>query len=508
MTQSSTLAIVLATLITADLQAKLNELEDLGKDLSLKINLLVVNFLLNRPTPESFLDTETQLRTLIDEFARLVLQSTVNSVEPESPADAPKHTQLDGHEFSRKNEKTPNRQGIASTFGTIYLNRISYEPLSDAKKAEHKSFSPLEWNLGIVAGNATPALAQRIGLLASDQSQQELLDTLERDHHVKWSVDTLRKVTQAVSSGLQAHLHQARRDLLLGWLKEANESKGKRKIVVSVGRDGIMMRIRGEKQHKEAAVATISIFDRQGKRLGTVYLAAMPESGQGQMTDELTELIKAVIKNWKGPMPRLAYVTDAGHHPEAYYDEVLKKMEDPQHPGKKLQWVRIVDYYHAAGYISKLAAVLFENEKEKQAWAHRMRHLLLEKKNGWRRLLWSAAYYRGQQKLSKTQEKEYQEAYGYLSRHSWGMNYSQYRQLGLPVGSGITEAGCKIVFTQRFKRSGMKWKHEGGKAILNIRCAVLSGIYETTFRHSLAGRQRVNMATRYAGTGDPKNPIG
>jgi hypothetical protein len=44
------------------------------------------------------------------------------------------------------------------------------------------------------------------------------------------------------------------------------------------------------------------------------------------------------------------------------------------------------------------------------------------------------------------------------------MRYQAYRRQKLPIGSGITEAGCKIVFTQRLKRSGMSWTIEGAKS--------------------------------------------
>ena len=54
------------------------------------------------------------------------------------------------------------------------------------------------------------------------------------------------------------------------------------------------------------------------------------------------------------------------------------------------------------------------------------------------------------------------------------MDYQAYRKLRLPIGSGITEAACKIVFTQRFKQSGMKWSLEGGKPILVLRTIALS----------------------------------
>ncbi|HVA45992.1 MAG TPA: hypothetical protein VNH11_06355, partial [Pirellulales bacterium] len=48
-----------------------------------------------------------------------------------------------------------------------------------------------------------------------------------------------------------------------------------------------------------------------------------------------------------------------------------------------------------------------------------------------------------------------------------------------PIGSGVTEAACKIVFSQRFKCSGMKWEEEGGAAILALRLAVLSKTWST-----------------------------
>ena len=35
----------------------------------------------------------------------------------------------------------------------------------------------------------------------------------------------------------------------------------------------------------------------------------------------------------------------------------------------------------------------------------------------------------------------------------------------LPIGSGVTEAACKTVFTQRLKQSGMTWSLEGVKIV-------------------------------------------
>jgi len=85
-------------------------------------------------------------------------------------------------------------------------------------------------------------------------------------------VAVLRKVTAAVSEGVAEYLHQAQKMQLLEWLQKADGTKGRHKIVLAAGRDGIMLPIRGEKTYKEGSVATIAVYDRRGRRLGTVYL--------------------------------------------------------------------------------------------------------------------------------------------------------------------------------------------------------------------------------------------
>jgi hypothetical protein len=460
-----------------------------------EVNQLVQTFLLQPVTPEATWQFENAVEDRLRELGRSILNVVYNRLESDTPDEMPKRVQFEGQEYSRKNEKTNNRNGIGTLFGKIPLVRFSYEPLSEARDDQQKSFSPLELSLGIVAGNASPALAERVGRAASGHTQQELLELLECEHRVDWSAKVLRRVTAAVSRGVAEYLHQAQKEQLLTWFRSADGSKGRHKITLAVGRDGIMLPIRNEKTYKEGAVATLTVYDRRGHRLGTVYLGQMPEAYQTTLSEELTQLVTELLEEWDGCWPRLVYITDAGYHPTEYFDNVLSQMEHPRHPGRLLEWTRIVDFYHATGYLAKLAQVLFDDPRAAYGWQRRMRRWLKREPNAVFRILHSAAKHRSELSLTAEQEDAYRKAYQYLNNHKAYMDYQTYRRLGLPIGSGITEAACKTVFTQRFKESGMSWGIEGGGVILTLRLAVMSHVWETVYCQYLGTRPRPALAT-------------
>ena len=65
--------------------------------------------------------------------------------------------------------------------------------------------------------------------------------------------------------------------------------------------------------------------------------------------------------------------------------------------------------------------------------------------------------------------------YVFGNRHR--MRYPQFRAQGLCISSGVVEAGCKQIGA-RLKRAGMRWTVAGAKAIIALRCCILSGRFE------------------------------
>jgi len=123
--------------------------------------------------------------------------------------------------------------------------------------------------------------------------------------------------------------------------------------------------------------------------------------------------------------------------------------------------------------------VNFGPGREAYAWAAKLRRTLKEKRGGVFQVLRTAGQLRAIRGLVG-EESDYDSAYNYLRGHSPWMNYAERRRLCVPIGSGVTEAACKIVFSQRFKCAGMKWDVETGASILTMQVIALSGIWSET----------------------------
>ena len=147
----------------------------------------------------------------------------------------------------------------------------------------------------------------------------------------------------------------------------------------------------------------------------------------------------------------------------------------------------MVDFYHAAEQLkSALDARYGENDARGRAQFHKLHHLLLDDPDGVEKVIRALDY----QRKRFPRRTRIGEVLRYFRRNRHRMRYADTQAHHLPIGSGVVEATCKTLVTQRLKRSGMRWRHAGGQAILTLRALIQSSRFDQawallseTYRH-------------------------
>ena len=73
---------------------------------------------------------------------------------------------------------------------------------------------------------------------------------------------------------------------------------------------------------------------------------------------------------------------------------------------------------------------------------------------------------------------ERDKALAYFQHNAHRMRYQHFRKLGMFVGSGVVEAGCKSLIGQRLKLSGMRWTINGATGLATLRCQDAGGRWD------------------------------
>jgi hypothetical protein len=137
--------------------------------------------------------------------------------------------------------------------------------------------------------------------------------------------------------------------------------------------------------------------------------------------------------------------------------------------------VTILDFYHASEHLGKFCK-LFKDETEGKSSYDNWYTMLL---NG--EVLEVIAEMKEEvQELTDTAAGW--KHINYFKKNIDRMNYDEYKEAGLPIGSGLVEGNCKFVVGKRFKGSGMRWKRADNIKVLQTRLAKLNGNLPDYFR--------------------------
>jgi len=221
---------------------------------------------------------------------------------------------------------------------------------------------------------------------------------------------------------------------------------------IGISLDGTCMLLR-EDGWRVAMVGSISLYDSEGERLHTTYIAQSPQYGKERFYRDFTKEINLIKKNY----PDKTYVGVADGASDNWV--FLQHFVD----------VQILDYFHASEYLAKVSNAAFKRKFEGDEWLKQSRHILKHEMDGAKILLNQMKKMKNK-KISEKKKEEIEAAITYFSNHIEMMNYSTYVSKNLPIGSGVIEAACKVIIKQRMCNSGMRWTDHGAKNILTLRC--------------------------------------
>jgi hypothetical protein len=133
----------------------------------------------------------------------------------------------------------------------------------------------------------------------------------------------------------------------------------------------------------------------------------------------------------------------------------------------------ILDWYHAVEHLCAFAKVWQARDEEARTqWQDEAKGLLWER--GGKALLAHLQALALPPDTSAEVQEELRKLRGYFENNRHRTDYPTYRQHGWDIGSGPTEAGCKII-GERLKGSGMRWVEEGAATVAALRALYVSG---------------------------------
>jgi hypothetical protein len=124
-----------------------------------------------------------------------------------------------------------------------------------------------------------------------------------------------------------------------------------------------------------------------------------------------------------------------------------------------------------------------KDEVKRRQWLEEACDDLKDKTKGAKLLLRELKDYRNQ--LSTTSPEILDKTIPYFENNPHRTDYAKYQKAGYhPIGSGVTEAACKVVAKQRLNNSGMQWTIPAAQHILLLRGLICTqGRWEQFWTH-------------------------
>jgi hypothetical protein len=330
---------------------------------------------------------------------------------------------------------------------------------------------PKDQEMNVVRTSFSPGVRRMIGRVGSKEPFDEGRSDLETLAGIAVKTKQVERLSEAIGRQIEAVAIKEREAVMSGKLLSMEATPAK--LYVAIDGTGVPVVPReaegrpgkggGRAKSREAKLGCIftqTIVDAEGWPVrdpaSTTYVGAIeaaPEFGR--------RIYAEAIRRGIGRAGMVIVLGDGAPW--------IWNIADLHFPGA----IQIVDLYHAREHVSSLSKVIYGTAPKAAKWARAVIDLLDEGKV--EAVLARIARLRPNHKIGTD---EVRKALHYFQTNKERMRYAHFRSLGLFVGSGVVEAGCKTIIGRRFKQSGMRWTVGGANAIIALRCCELSGRWE------------------------------
>ncbi|HYX63222.1 MAG TPA: hypothetical protein VE935_03270 [Burkholderiales bacterium] len=406
--------------------------------------------------PHAFADFERELQERLLQAGRDIIAEEMTRLDIDADAVV-----IEGKVHRRVLRQ---KQTYQTSAGEVVVERTLYKDRTDA---DGRCVSPMELTLGVVGGFWTPRAAQQALWVVTQMTPQKSAELFKRAGNMTPSKSSLQRLPTIVADAWGANkekFEQALREGLVipegtvsiavsldGVLAPIDGGHSPTEMRAQAAADGRMSK--GPAGYREVGCATVSFCDDKGELLGAVRMARTPEAKKQTLKEMLAAEVSAIVA--KRPDLKVVKVADAV--PDNW--EFLGSSKLPQ--GEE-----VIDFFHASEHLhAAVAAAYGDATRETQYRFETLRDTLREQDGGVEKVIRALKHLATKHAHSRI----IQRALAYFRKHRGRMAYASIKARGLMIGSGIVEAACKTVVTQRLKQSGMRWSAAGAQAVLTPR---------------------------------------
>src|SRR3954453_6109077 len=243
--------------------------------------------------------------------------------------------------------KGPLPKEYQTPYGVATVARHVYQSSQGGR-----TYCPLDRDARIVT-SSTPRFAKMIAHKYAEFGSGRVIIDLEENHGRKVARSFVQNVADAVATVALAK--EESWDYALPELEHPVSS-------IAPGLDGTCL-LMCEDGWRETMVGTIGFYDKAGERQHTISMAATPEYGKATFLGRLESEVARV----------------KAKYPEAHYVGIADGAKGNWEFLAKHTEVQVTDFWHAAEYLGKAAAVLYRGHpRTREAWleeaGHRLKH--------------------------------------------------------------------------------------------------------------------------------------